>query len=67
MGSWFNYYVLPAAAGVMFLILNLPEVDQFLTPYIPDPYSRILAKAILLIVVVFLLSLLLLPNPDDME
>jgi hypothetical protein len=51
-----NYYLLAIVAVILFIVLSLRSIDNFLTNLIPNRISRLLFKAIIFFLIIYLLD-----------
>lgn len=51
----YRCYVLPIVAAILFLLLSYPQFDIFFSKYISDFKYRLFAKALIVLVILFIL------------
>jgi len=58
-GTNYRYYLLPIIGALTFIILSLPLITEIFADWIPYIYYNIFAKALILLVVLFITDRLL--------
>ncbi len=54
--QWIRYLVVALIGTILFVLLSLAWVDLWLAPYLPNPGHRLIAKAILFFIILFLVD-----------
>ena len=52
-----NFLGLALVATFIFILISFPYVDIWFSRYVPNPYARLLAKAFLFFVLIYILDL----------
>ena len=50
----YRCYILPIIAGITYILLSLSTVEEIFVDWIPNNYYRIMVKALLIVVILFL-------------
>jgi len=54
--KYINYVVLALIATILFIILNIPCIDKILAQIVPDCLSRLIFKAIIFFLIIYLID-----------